>query len=100
MGLQRDWGAWLADHPLVLGPVFSDVGTAPDQDIASLEDHRRIGQALALCSATSYLGLPAVSVPVGLAGRRPLGVQLIGPSFREDLCLEAAGVLEAALGRI
>jgi amidase len=41
------------------------------------------------------LGLPAVSVPTGLAGALPMGVQLIGPRFREDLLLDAAAVIES-----
>ena len=45
--------------------------------------------------AVPVLGLPAVSVPNGLAGGLPMGAQLIGPRFREDLLLEAAEVIEA-----
>jgi len=45
--------------------------------------------------AVPVLGLPAVSVPTGLAGALPIGVQLIGPRFREDLVLDAAEVIEA-----
>jgi amidase len=45
--------------------------------------------------AVPVLGLPGVSVPTGLAGNLPMGVQLIGPRFREDLVLDAAEVIEA-----
>jgi amidase len=41
------------------------------------------------------LGIPAVAVPTGLAGGLPMGVQILGRRFREDLCLDAAGVIEA-----
>src|SRR6266404_5040029 len=43
----------------------------------------------------NLLGFPAVSVPTGLAGGLPLGVQVIGARYREDLCLDAAEVIEA-----
>jgi amidase len=48
--------------------------------------------------AVNALGLPAVAVPVGVAGGLPQVVQVIGPRFREDLCLDAAAALEEALG--
>jgi Asp-tRNA(Asn)/Glu-tRNA(Gln) amidotransferase A subunit family amidase len=41
-------------------------------------------------------GLPAVSVPVGSEDGLPVGVQVAGPPFREDVVLAVAGALEAA----
>jgi amidase len=46
----------------------------------------------------NLLGLPAAVVPSGEAAGLPAGVQLIGPVWREDVCLAAAGAIEAALG--
>jgi aspartyl-tRNA(Asn)/glutamyl-tRNA(Gln) amidotransferase subunit A len=47
----------------------------------------------------SLAGLPAISVPAGLTGSDlPIGVQFIGPDFREDLVLRAAAVIENAVG--
>ena len=45
--------------------------------------------------AVNLLGLPSVAVPVGVDGGIPQGVQVIGPRFREDLCLDAAEAIEA-----
>ncbi len=50
--------------------------------------------------AVSALGLPAVTLPVGIAGGLPQAVQIIGPRYREDLCLDAAAALEVRLGII
>jgi len=44
--------------------------------------------------AVPVLGLPAVAVPTGLADGLPVGVQIVGPRFREDLCLAAAEAIE------
>jgi aspartyl-tRNA(Asn)/glutamyl-tRNA(Gln) amidotransferase subunit A len=45
----------------------------------------------------SYVGLPAVAVPVWLEGATlPIGVQVIAPAWREDLALRVAHHLEAA----
>jgi aspartyl-tRNA(Asn)/glutamyl-tRNA(Gln) amidotransferase subunit A len=43
----------------------------------------------------SFAGLPVVAVPVWLpAARLPIGVQVIGPAWREDLALRVARYLE------
>ncbi len=39
-------------------------------------------------------GLPAASVPVGLADGMPVGVQLIAPAFGEQTIFNTAQVLE------
>lgn len=45
----------------------------------------------------SFIGLPVVSVPVWLEGEAlPMGVQIIGAPWREDICLRIANQLEQA----
>ena len=48
--------------------------------------------------AVNLLGLPAAAVPAGLHNGVPIGVQIIGPRFREDLCLDAAQAIERSVG--
>jgi aspartyl-tRNA(Asn)/glutamyl-tRNA(Gln) amidotransferase subunit A len=43
-------------------------------------------------------GLPAISIPCGLADGLPVGFQLMGPAFSENLILRAAHALEGAIG--
>jgi amidase len=50
--------------------------------------------------AIPVLGLPAMAVPTGIANGLPVGVQIIGPRFREDLCLAAAEAIEARVPRL
>jgi aspartyl-tRNA(Asn)/glutamyl-tRNA(Gln) amidotransferase subunit A len=43
-------------------------------------------------------GIPAISIPNGLSDGLPTGFQLAGPAFSENRLLQAAHVLEGALG--
>jgi amidase len=44
------------------------------------------------------LGLPGLAVPVGSHGKLRTGVQIMAIRNREDLCLDAGEVIEAAEG--
>ena len=44
----------------------------------------------------SFIGLPVAAVPLWGAGALPVGVQVIGPAWREDLVLRVAAELECA----
>jgi aspartyl-tRNA(Asn)/glutamyl-tRNA(Gln) amidotransferase subunit A len=46
----------------------------------------------------SLAGIPAVSIPAGLSGGLPVGLQLAGPAFSENKILDAAYALEHAIG--
>jgi amidase len=95
--LLRAWGQFQQQHPLIMAPVCTDspfpVGTDLDQGRV-VETIRSMRMAIAV----NALGLPAVALPVGVAEGLPQAVQLIGPRYREDLCLDAAAALEARVG--
>ncbi len=45
----------------------------------------------------NHAGVPAVTIPAGFDGKGlPLGIQFIGPDYREDLALRAAHGFEQA----
>lgn len=44
-------------------------------------------------------GMPAITVPVGMAGGLPIGVQLVGARGRDDLVLAAAEILATPQGQ-
>jgi aspartyl-tRNA(Asn)/glutamyl-tRNA(Gln) amidotransferase subunit A len=46
----------------------------------------------------SLAGLPAISIPNGLADGLPTGFQIAGPAFSENRILDAAHALEQAIG--
>jgi aspartyl-tRNA(Asn)/glutamyl-tRNA(Gln) amidotransferase subunit A len=45
----------------------------------------------------SLAGIPAISIPCGLSGGLPVGLQIAGPVFSENRLLDAAHALELAL---
>jgi aspartyl-tRNA(Asn)/glutamyl-tRNA(Gln) amidotransferase subunit A len=49
-----------------------------------------------LTQPLSLIGLPVAVAPLWTLQGLPLGVQLIAPPWREDLCLRAAWTLEQA----
>lgn len=100
MGILRDWAHFLADYPLILGPVFTEPPVERGLESRGPAEHARVGTGMRLCTATSFVGVPAVAVPTGVTGGLPQGVQVIGGMYREDLCLDAASAIEARLGRL
>jgi aspartyl-tRNA(Asn)/glutamyl-tRNA(Gln) amidotransferase subunit A len=46
----------------------------------------------------SLAGIPAISIPCGLSGGLPVGLQIAGPAFSENRLLDAAHALELATG--
>jgi aspartyl-tRNA(Asn)/glutamyl-tRNA(Gln) amidotransferase subunit A len=46
----------------------------------------------------SLAGIPAISIPAGLADGLPVGFQIAGPAFSENRMLDAAYALEQAIG--
>ena len=97
--LLRAWGEFQEVHPLIVAPIFTDVpfeaGTDLDNGCVAETIH---GMRMAM--AVNALGLPAVALPVGIGDGLPQSVQVIGPRYREDLCLDAAAALEDRLGII
>ncbi len=74
-------------------------GSAATHGVPYFRD--RVAQADAppvLRLRATYVGVPAVAVPTGLAAGLPQGVQVVAGMYREDLCLEAAQRIEERLG--
>lgn len=96
--VQRAWAERAVRTPLLLGPVSTRASFTPGQESSSAAEKRRFGLSMALPVWSTTVGAPAVAVPTGLDGGRPVGVQLVGPAFREDAVLDAAQVVEDARG--
>jgi amidase len=93
--LVREWTLFLEHYPLVLSPVSFEPPFTRGFDTGDQARMDEVLDAQRPQLLVPLLGIPAVAVPTGLAGGLPMGVQILGRRFREDLCLDAAGVIEA-----
>jgi aspartyl-tRNA(Asn)/glutamyl-tRNA(Gln) amidotransferase subunit A len=83
------------DHDLLLSPtsptVAFRIGEKAENPLAMyLSDLLTIPANMA--------GLPGLSIPCGLSDGLPVGLQILGPQFSENLMFRAAHALEQALG--
>ncbi|MGI5148755.1 amidase [Plantactinospora sp. CA-294935] len=94
--IARAWNDWLSRTPLVLAPIRTQPAfrLGRDLDPAWLSD---FPATMRMAVAVNLLGLPAVAIPTGKTDGLPHAVQVIGPRFREDLCLDAAAAIEARI---
>jgi amidase len=89
----------MGETPLVIAPIATQPAWKVGTD---LDPEWGVGwlAALRMVVVVNLLGLPSVAVPTGVADGIPQAVQIIGPRFREDLCLAAAEVIEVRLPTI
>lgn len=101
--------AWRRRMRLQMEQALDDCAALLTPSVAALrkvigEDHIDIGGepvgyrvALSCFSAlVNQTGLPAISLPIAVAGNPPPSVQLIGPAWGEQRLLEIAAALERA----
>jgi amidase len=94
----RVWSLFMEDYPLVLAPVSQVPPFRQREDLSGAERVRQILDEQSMLYSVNLLGLPSAAVPTGIVDGVPIGVQLIGQRFREDLCLDAAQAIENAVG--
>lgn len=98
MRLTRRWLQFLDRYALVVVPVSQEPPMLTNDDLRGPDRVAEIVDAHAMMLSVNLLGLPAAMVPTGLADGVPIGVQIIAPRYREDLCLDAAETVERHVG--
>ena len=93
-----EWNRFMETYALVLGPVSTLQPFEVGYDVAGSEQFNQILWSMALTEVCNLIGLPSLAMPVHVSDGLPQGVQLIGPRYHEDLCLDAAEVIEQELG--
>ena len=96
-GLLLRWMTFFQQWPLVILPTLADL---PPRQVADIEPggQKKILESMRPALLAPLLGLPGLAVPVGSHGKLRTGVQIMAMRNREDLCLDAGEVIEAAEG--
>lgn len=96
----RDWAVMLepeaGGHDVLLMPVSWQRQFTIDADVGEPERVHRLLAAQSPLLGTAMMGLPGLSVPTGMAGALPAGVQIVAARFREDRCLAVGELVESA----
>lgn len=81
-------------YDLIIGPTNTNVayplGTKIDDALKSFYDDL-------LTIPVNMTGLPAMSMPIGFVGNLPVGLQIIGNYFKEDVMYQLASFIEKKL---
>lgn len=98
--LTRLWELFFAEYPVLLLPVSAELPFPDKLDLQGDAAYARVWRAQMTQIGVPFMGLPALSVAMGSAmssvGPSPVGVQIVAGRYREDLCLAAGEVIEAA----
>ncbi|MCD3406324.1 Asp-tRNA(Asn)/Glu-tRNA(Gln) amidotransferase subunit GatA [Streptococcus equi subsp. zooepidemicus] len=88
----QDFEKVFADYDLILGPTAPTVAFELDT-----LNHDPVAMYLAdlLTIPVNLAGLPAISIPAGFAAGLPVGLQLIGPKYSEEVIYQVAAAFEA-----
>jgi len=96
--LMRDWSMWFADVDVVLTPAWTQLPFEPGWDAACAANSLATLEMMRPVMPANVLGLPSACVPAGLVDGVPVGVLLTADRFADHRALDAAEVVEAALG--
>lgn len=92
-GVFADYDVLATPTMSTMPPLNEDTGdTMGPSEVNGIEIDPSIGFCLAFI--TNFTGHPAASVPAGLADGLPVGMQLIGPSLRDDVVIAASAAFE------
>ena len=95
VALVREWQMFQETYPVLLCPVSGELPFDQQIDVQSKESFARVFEAQLTQRALPTLGMPGLAVATGEEMGRPVGVQLIGPRYREDILLAAGRDIEA-----
>lgn len=101
-GIAREWSQFLATHPLILSPTWTQLPFEHGFDVATPQGAAETIEMIRPVVPANLLGLPSACVPAGrdVASGLPIGVLITGQRNRDDLCLDAAEVVEAQSGLV
>ena len=94
----RQWSLFLEDYPLVLTPFLLAPFFTAGRDIEGAEGVAEVLGRAHWSFVMNFTGLPAGNLPTHVAdlvsGPQPIGVQIAGRRWREDLIVDAMAAIE------
>ena len=96
--LGRAWSRFFSDFPVLVGPTWGRPVWPIDSDLSPMGGIELLRDTTRFVLPGNALGLPCLTLPMGLDDGLPSSVSLHADLWREDLCLAAAEVLEAGVG--
>jgi len=100
--LREELVQWMETIPIIIAPVGA-VPAYPHETLKVTVRNTTMGtfRAFSYAQTFSVFNLPVVTVPAGKSNDGlPIGVQIAGPPFAEEMILAAAEIVEAALSDI
>lgn len=94
----RKWTVFLESYPLVLTPFLPHPTYQWDRDAQGLEGVIEVLGAGIYSYPMNFMGLPAGIVSADANDGLPVGVQVVGRRFREDLIIDALEAIEQRVG--
>ena len=94
----RKWLELLTATPLVLTPFLLTPTFAHARDYEGREGAEEIMLKAFYSFSMNFMGLPAGNIPAHYNDGLPVGVQIVGQRFREDLILDACEAIESRVG--
>lgn len=95
--LMRSWSNFLTQYPVMICPTWTQLPWPVDADLAA-DGLAMLQECTRFITPANVLGLPALSVPMGIRDGLPGGVQVYADLWREDLCLEVGELLQQSIG--
>jgi amidase len=94
----RAWTTFMADYPLVLTPFLPNPIFTWNRDEQGADGVREVLGSAYYSVGMNFMGLPAGIVQANFNDGQPVGVQIVGRRFREDLILDACEAVERQAG--
>jgi amidase len=100
--LARQWSRFFIDYPVLVTPTWGCPVWRVDADMNPSSGLSLLRETTRFILPGNVLGLPCVTLPMcsqTQPGALPDSISIYADLWREDLCLAAAEVIEAAVGR-